>query len=196
MNHPAAALGYNRGLRYFFARQVPPLTKILLVESGSRHIFDTLIPKLYQIFGEALEIDLLTCFAGVPEGFHGTLYRVSDYPDPPRRAALLDTLKAREYAAIGIICAAEPVMTKWKWWLAARVPAKLFVVNENCDFFWADRAHWRLILHFLFFRAGLTGAAAIPAIARLVFFPFTLSFLLLYAGLVHLRRRLHESHLH
>lgn len=175
---------------------MPPLTRILLVESGSRHLFDTLIPKLYQIFGEALQIDLVTCFGGVPQGFHGDVFRVADYPDPPARARLLADLKSRHYAAIGIICAAEPVMTKWKWWLAARVPAKLCVVNENCDFFWADWAHWRLILHFLFFRAGLTGAAAIPAIARLLFFPLTLSYLLLYAGTVHLRRKIHESHLH
>jgi hypothetical protein len=99
-------------------------------------------------------------------------------------------LKSRNYAAIGIICAAEPIMTKWKWWLAAKIPAKLFIVNENCDFFWADRAHWRLIMHFVFFRAGLTGAAAVPAIARLLFFPVTLSYLLLYAGFVHLRRKI------
>ncbi|HVO97815.1 MAG TPA: hypothetical protein VMT15_07100 [Bryobacteraceae bacterium] len=183
-------------MRYFFSRQVPPLTRILLVESGSRHLFDTLIPMLFQIFGEGLQMDLITCFAGLPTGFRGDVFRVTDYTDPASRARLLADLKSREYAAIGIICAAEPVMTKWKWWLAARVPAKLFVVNENCDFFWADWAHWRLILHFVFFRAGLTGAAAIPAIARLLFFPFTLSYLLLYAGIVHLRRRLHESHLH
>jgi len=183
-------------LRHFFRRSIPPLTRILLVESGSRHLFDTLIPKLFQIYGDTVEIDLVTCFAGVPEGFHGTVSRVTDYTDPGSRAQLLTTLRSRDYAAIGIICAAEPIMTKWKWWLAAKVPAKLFIVNENCDFFWADISQWRLILHFMFFRAGLTGAAAVPAIARLLFFPVTLGFLLLYAGAVHLRRRIHESHLH
>jgi hypothetical protein len=183
-------------LRHFFRRDIPPLTRILLVESGSRHLFDTLIPKLYQIYGDRVEIDLITCFAGAPQGFHGKISRVTDYTDPPSRAKLLIELKLRDYAAIGIICAAESIMTKWKWWLAARIPAKLFVVNENCDFFWADRTQWRLILHFMSFRAGLTGAAAVPAIARLLFFPVTLSYLLLYAGAVHLRRRIHESHLH
>jgi hypothetical protein len=53
-----------------------------------------------------------------------------------------------------------------------------------------------MILHFFFFRAGLTGATAVPAIARMLFFPLTLSYLLLYAGAVHLRRKIHESHLH
>jgi hypothetical protein len=183
-------------LRHFFSRRVPPITRILLVESGSRHLFDTLIPKLFQIFGEALEIDLVTCFAGVPTGFHGTVYRVADYSKPPSRAQLVADLKSREYSAIGIICAAEPIMTKWKWWLTAKVPAKLFVVNENCDFFWGDMGQWRVILHFFFFRAGLTGAAAVPAIARMLFFPLTLAYLLLYAGTVHLKRKLHASNLH
>jgi hypothetical protein len=174
-------------VRHFFSRAIPPLTRILLVESGSRQIFDTLIPKLYQIYGDAIEIDLVTCFAGVPEGFRGKVSRIAG---PENRLILLNELKTRDYAAIGIICAAEPIMTKWKWWLAAKIPAKLFIINENCDFFWADRAHWRLIAHFVFFRAGLTGAAAVPAIARLLFFPVTLTYLLLYAGFVHLRRKI------
>lgn len=177
-------------MRHFFRRDIPPLTRILLVESGSRHLFDTLIPKLYQMFGDAIEIDLVTCFAGVPEGFRGNVSRVTDYTDPASRLQLLNQLKARDYTAAGIICAAEPIMTKWKWWLAAKIPAKLFVINENCDFFWVDWGQWRVIVHFMFFRAGLTGAAAVPAIARLLFFPFTLTYLLLYAGVVHLRRKI------
>jgi hypothetical protein len=177
-------------VRHFFRREIPPLTRILLVESGSRHLFDTLIPKLNQIYGDGIEIDLVTCFAGVPEGFRGTVSRVTDYTEPSSRLRLLNDLKSRKYAAVGIICAAEPIMTKWKWWLAAKIPAKLFVVNENCDFFWADWGQRRLILHFMLFRAGLTGAAAVPAIARLLFFPITLSYLLLYAGFVHLRRKI------
>jgi hypothetical protein len=162
-------------LRHFFRRDIPPLTRILLVESGSRHLFDTLIPTLNRIYGEGTAIDLVTCFAGSPVGFRGNVLRVTDYTKPESRAQLLSELKSRDYAAIGIICAAEPIMTKWKWWLAAKLPAKLFIVNENCDFFWVDRSQWRLILHFVFFRAGLTGAAAVPAIARLLFFPITLA---------------------
>jgi hypothetical protein len=183
-------------MRHFFRRKIPPMTRVLLVESGSRHLFDSLIPKMFQVYGEAIELDVVTCFAGVPEGFRGTVSRVTDYTDPASRLRLLAELKVRDYTAIGIICAAEPIMTKWKWWLAAKVPAKLFIVNENCDFFWVDRGQWRLILYFVLFRAGLTGAAAVPAIARLLFFPLTLTYLLLYAGAAHLRRKIHEIHLH
>ena len=32
-------------------------------------------------------------------------------------------------------------MAKWKWALALRLPAKVFVINENGDYFWLDRKH-------------------------------------------------------
>ena len=142
------------------------------------------------MYGSEIEIDLVTCFGGVPEGFRGTVFRVSDYAGPAGRARLHAELSVRPYPVTGIICSNEPIMTKWKWWLAAKLPSKLFIVNENCDFFWVDRGQWRLILHFMVFRAGLTGAAAVPALARLLFFPLTVAYLLLYAGAVHLRRRI------
>ena len=54
-----------------------------------------------------------------------------------------------------------PIMTKWKWVLVQpRLPAKVFVINENGDYFWLDRGHSRAILHFALFRAGLTGSGA------------------------------------
>jgi len=81
-------------------------------------------------------------------------------------------------------------MTKWKWVLAARLPAKIFILNENGDYFWLDRGHLKHIRHFILFRAGLTGSGAIRTIARLVSFPFTLLYLILYAVTVHLRRKL------
>ena len=177
-------------MRHFFTRRTPPFTRALLIESGSRCLLDSLVPSLYQFYGDALEIDLVTCFAGVPEGFRGTVYRVSDYSGRAGRKRLYAELNSRAYPIIGMICSGESIMTKWKWALAARVPAKVFALNENGDYFWVDWAHWRVILHFALFRAGLTGAAAIPTIARLVFFPVSLAYLLFYAGFVHCRRSL------
>ena len=81
-------------------------------------------------------------------------------------------------------------MTKWKWVLAARLPAKIFILNENGDYFWLDRGHLTTIRQFVLFRAGLTGAGAVRTLARLVSFPFTLLYLILYALTVHLRRKL------
>jgi hypothetical protein len=169
---------------------VPHLTRIVIVESGSREILDKLLPHLY---GHCPEIDLVTCYGGAPSSFRadvGRMFQISDYPGPEGRTQLVNELNTRGHAAIGIVCAAEPIMTKWKWMLAARVPAKLFVINENCDMFWADYSQWRIILHFVFFRAGLSGAGAVTTIARLLVFPFTVLFLLAYAGVVHGRRAL------
>jgi hypothetical protein len=80
-------------------------------------------------------------------------------------------------------------MTKWKWMVAAQVPAKLFVLNENGDYFWVDYTNWKLILHFFTFRAGLTGSGAVMTPVRLLLLPFTFLYLLAFAAWVNLRRR-------
>ena len=149
-----------------------------------------MIPLFRQIYSDVAEIDVVTCFAGPPHGAGGRIYRVADYPTAEARKALYSELNMRGYGVIGIICAAEPIMTKWKFALAARVSAKILIINENADFFWCDLANWRTLLHFVLFRAGVTGASAIPAIGRLLFFPLTAAYLLLYAAAVHLRRRI------
>jgi hypothetical protein len=182
-------------LRYFLSRRIPPFTRVLLVESGSRHLLNKLIPVLHQIGrgdsqGAGMELDLVTCYSGVPEGFHGRVYHVSDYAGPEGRQRLYDELARREYALCGIICSAEPIMTKWKWMLAARLKSKLFVINENADFFWFDRDHWRNLFQLILYRAGITGASAIPALVRFVFFPLTFLYLLAYAGAIHLQRKI------
>jgi hypothetical protein len=179
-------------LRYFLRRHTPPFKRVLLVESGSRHLIEKAIASLRYIYGEDLEIDLVTCFEGEPEGIgrQAQVWRVPDYPGPEGRARLWSELTARGFPAVGILCAAEPIMVKWKWWLALKLPSKIFIINENGDFFWLDRGHWRTILEFMLYRAGLTGAGAVPALARLLFFPVTLGYLLLYAATVHLRRRI------
>ena len=153
---------------------------------------EKVIASFRQVYGQEfdVEIDLVTCYQGEPHGFHGRVWRVTDYAGGADRARLWQEIGARDYPVAGIICSAEPIMTKWKWWLAAKLRSKLFIINENGDFFWLDRTHWRQILGFVLYRAGLTGTAAVPAIARLVFFPVTLAYLILYAATVHLRRRI------
>jgi hypothetical protein len=179
-------------LRYFLSNRVPPFNRLLLVESGSRYLLDNLLPDLPKIHGDSLKVDLITCYAGLPDGFrpgHGKVYRVTDYPGRANRKRLYSELRANGYTVIGIICSGEPVMTKWKWVLALRLPAKIFILNENGDYFWLDRGHWSSIRHFVLFRAGLAGAGAVRTLARLLAFPFTLLYLLVYAAAVHLRRK-------
>ena len=179
-------------MRYFLSRSVPAFSRVLLVESGRRDLFEDLLKGLYDVHPE-MKADLVTCYAGAPEHFRtdlGGVYRVTDYPDGHSREKLYAELAAQRYTIVGIICSAEPIMTKWKWVLAARLPGKVFVLNENGDYFWLDRGHLANIRHFILFRAGLTGAGAIRTLARLILFPFTLLYLILYAATVHLRRKL------
>lgn len=175
-------------MRHFFRRRLPPFSRVLLVESGSRLISDSIIASLKKAHGEHLEFDVVTCYAGAPEGANGEVYRLSGYGGGAGREELLARINQREHPVLGIICSAEPIMTKWKWWLAAKLDAKLFIVNENGDYFWVEWSHWQTILEFAAFRAGLTGSAAVPAILRFLAFPLTLAYLILYAATIHLRR--------
>ena len=174
-------------MRYFLRRGQPPVTRILLVESGSRHLIEQILPGLRRTFGQSIPIDLVTCFTGAPPGIQAA-YHVTDHRGSGGRRKLYRTLATERYSILGILCSAEPIMTKWKWSLAARLPAKVFIINENGDYFWLDRSQWRTVLHFALFRAGLTGSGAARTLARLLVFPFTLSYLLLYASTVHIRR--------
>lgn len=89
-----------------------------------------------------------------------------------------------------MICSAEPIMTKWKWMVALRVPAKFVILNENDDYFWRHWDNRDILRRFELVRLGLGGAGALHAAGRLLIFPFSLLFLVLYACVVHLRRRL------
>jgi len=163
-----------------------------MIESGSRQLLEDLLPGLYQSHGPNMRLDLVTCFAGAPKAFraeYGQVFRVTDYAGRDGRKQLYRLLDLNRYDICGMICSAEPIMTKWKWALAARLPAKVFILNENGDYFWFDRSNLGVIQHFVLFRAGLTGAGAVRTLLRLALFPLTLSYLLLYAATAHLGRR-------
>jgi hypothetical protein len=178
-------------VRHFFTRLQPPANRILLIESGSRYLLEGLISGIYSTYGADIPVDLVTCYPGIPEGFnpHTTVvYRVTDYRGREGRGRLYRELARHRHSIAGMICSAEPIMTKWKWSLAARLPAKIFILNENGDYFWIDYGHSALIRHFILFRMGLAGAGAVRTLARLALFPFTLLFLLAYAAFAHLTR--------
>jgi len=183
-------------VKYFFTRRLPDVDSILLVESGSRGVLEKVVPGLRQTWGAGVRIDLVSCYANLPQGFDAattSVYRVSDYRGREGRRKLYRELRGRHYSLMGIVCSEEPLMLKWKWALTARVPAKVFVINENGDYFWLDRMHLKPIRNFVLLRAGLAGSGAVRTLARVVSFPFTLLFLLLYATTVHTRRALRKA---
>lgn len=188
-------------VRYFLTRREPPKTRILLIESGSRSLLEGIHPHLRSVWGPDIAIDLVTCYVGLLEGFapETTVYRVTEYGSPEGRKELIRLLRSREYSIAGMICSVEPIMTKWKWLIALRLPAKFFILNENGDYFWIHRENAATIREFFLVRLGLSGAGAIRTIGRLLIFPFSVLFLLLYAFAAHsgrlVRRVLHPTKL-
>jgi hypothetical protein len=183
-------------VRYFLTARHPSVASILLVESGSRGLIEGQIAGLRGTWGEQMPIDLVTCYATLPKGFeaHNTrVYRVSDYRGRAARARLYKELAANRYSLMGIVCSGEVVMAKWKWALALHIPAKIFIINENGDYFWLDRAHLSQIRRFVLFRSGLAGSGAVRTLVRLLSFPFTLVYLLLYAASAHTMRALRKG---
>jgi hypothetical protein len=180
-------------VRFFFRSHIPKFERVLVIESGSRYLIDDLLPGVYEIHGPGMRLDLLTCFAGQPKSFRpeqGRLWQINDYPGGANRRRLFAELGAQGYNVTGMICSGEPIMTKWKWAAALRLPGKVFILNENGDYFWFDRTQWRTIRHFILFRAGLAGAGAVRTLVRLALLPLTLFYLCLYAAAAHARRRM------
>ena len=179
-------------MRYVLSMKEPKGARLLFIESGSRSLAEGLLPHLTTGWAEAYQFDLVTCYGDQPAGLpeNAEIIRVTDYGTPEKRRALIDKLRARDYAYLGMICSGEPVMSKWKWVLALRVPAKVFIVNENGDYFWLNRENASILREFALVRMGLEGAGALRTIGRLLIFPFAILYLLLYAFVAHARRAL------
>lgn len=183
-------------MRYFLSRRHPAVQSILLVESGSRGILNQVVGHLRNSWGADVRIDLVTCFGGFPEGMDpqaSRLYNVADFRGRAGRRQLYRQLLANRYDLLGVICSGEALMTKWKWALAFRLPAKVFIINENADYFSLDRGHLANLRWLVAVRGGLTGAGAVRTLAGLIVFPFTFLYLLLYATTVHTRRALRRG---
>src|SRR6266702_3624582 len=102
-------------MRYLLSRRAPSGTRLLLIESGSRSLAEGILPHLKSEWAEAYEIDLVTCYGGLPAGLseEARVFRVADYGTPAKRKELIAELRRRDYAYVGIICSAESIMTKW-----------------------------------------------------------------------------------
>jgi hypothetical protein len=182
-------------MRYFLSRRIPHADAILLIESGSRSLIESVAPGVRETWGDDVAIDLLTCYARLPQGFPGNtrVYRTGDYRGRAGRRKLYGELAKNRYGLIGMICSGEPILMKWKWAIALRIPAKVFLINENGDYFWLDRGHLDLVRQIVLLRSGLAGTGAVRTLARVVSFPFTFVYLVLYATAVHTRRALRRG---
>ena len=168
----------------------PPFGKVLVVESGARTILEAALPRLSQVFGNNATFDLFTCYSGAPTALaaEATIWRTQNYGSSETRRQLLNDLRAAGINGVAIVCSGESIMTRWKWWLAWNLPAKVLIVNENADAFWLDRSNLSVIRRFASERMGLRGDPGGKTMGRILVFPFALAYLLLYATIAHARR--------
>jgi hypothetical protein len=91
-------------VRYFLTGRQPDVSSILLIESGSRAIVERVVSILRRGYGDDVRIDLVSCYATLPEGFgDGTrIYRVADYRGREGRRQLYRELIGNRYSAMGI----------------------------------------------------------------------------------------------
>lgn len=176
-------------MRYLTAA-CPDFSRVLLVESGSRSVLEAAIPRLRGVLGPHVGFDLVTCRPGAPAALDDStrVWRTQDHTDAEARAQLLREAKNAGSTVLAIICSGEPIMTRWKWWLAWRLPAKVLIVNENADCFWLDTGNLRSLRQLASVRLGLSGSFPGKIAARAAMLPFVVIYLLLYAAAVHVRR--------
>jgi hypothetical protein len=74
--------------------------------------------------------------------------------------------------------------------IALRTRAKVLIVNEHAGFFFLDISHRATAKLMLAQRMSVPRAIELGAVAELLLVPFSIGYLLLYAGSVHLRRLL------
>ena len=178
-------------MKWVLSRRVPAVTRLLLVESGPREVAEKVFPRLREVFGDTLPIDLLTCLPTNPKNYlangqtDGSVWRVNEQTDDAGRWRLLRQIRSRRHPVTAIICAGDGIMAPWKKAVLLLLPSKFLVVNENADFFWIDSGHWRDVSRFLLYRAGLFEDSAVRTLARALAFPLTLTYLLGYAAYVH-----------
>ena len=183
-------------MRNFLSSCFRSVQGILLVESGSRGILERAIAPIRRNWGEEVGVDLVTCYGGLPAGFspeRTRVYHVTECRSPQARRSLYRQVVKNRYAMVGIVCSGEPLLAKWKWALALWFPTKILIINENGDYFPLDLGHWSNACRLVFSRSALGDAGAVRRLARMISFPFTLLYLLLYATTVHARRALRRG---
>lgn len=179
-------------LLLFLSRWSPEFDRVLLIESGARTAADQFLQTLY-CEEQPDRVDVLTCYGDAPAAFDpgkGRVYLTQQAAEPTARKRLFQELAASRYSAVCVLCTGDPIMTKWKWMVAFRIPAKLMIVNENADTFWLDRGHVGKARRMLQERMGLHRITPLRILSQTLRFPFTLIALLAYAAFMHTRRRL------
>ena len=182
----------------FLTRAQPNFDSILLIESGPRRVTEEILLYFYTV-KTARRVDILTCYDTPPAGFdfdRGTVHSVHHEDARRNRSEFLRTLASGPYTAVSLLCTGSPILEKWKWMLAFRSSAKLIVVNEEANYFsldiWNLKTARLMLLKRLNPFADYSSAGLLTSLtanlAGLLFAPFTVTYLLFYTAVLHVRR--------
>ena len=182
-----------------FSRAHPSFAELLIVESGPRSVVEQLLPHFYEV-QKCRQIDVLTCYTGAPETFdhaRGQVFSIHDPALAQNRQRLLRRLSATRYSVVAILCTGSSTMERWKWILVLRTRAKVLIINEHAGYFFLDYWHRRTLLLLLSQRLNLGRELNLRLLGEILFAPFIIGFLAVYALAVHSRRlfntRFHSS---
>lgn len=177
-------------LLLFCSRWSPKLDRVLVVESGARAASERFLARLYKQ-EPARRVDLLTCYASPPDAFdtsRGQVFYTHKARGRRARLELFRTVREAEYSALCMLCTGDDIMTKWKWAMVLKLPAKVMIVNESADTFWLDRGHLRELRGMARDRIGSAWLIPFRVASQAIALPFTICILVSFAALVHGRR--------
>ena len=170
-------------MKFFLTGRAPAADRILLVESGSRHVLERAIAGMERGFPGA-HLELCTCFPGLPAAAtpFDRVWRVTEAPSLGAKLRMACEIAGTRPPIAALLVSGEPIMFNWKAVLLFLLPSKILLVNENGDFFWLDRPNLGTLRQFLGARLGMNGEGMLRGVCRFVAFPFVFVFLLLFAA--------------
>ena len=177
-----------------FRKSRPPFRRVLLIESGSRPIADRFLQSVYQFEG-CSQVDVLTCFSTPPEAFQdqrGQVFFVTDPAIAGNRRQFLRALASVPYDIVAVLSTDSRILRNWKWAVSLLTRAKIVLIEENEDFFFLDYGYLRHI-KVDFPRLRQEQITHLRLAGEVLLMPLMISYLLLYAGQVHLRRLLRNK---
>jgi hypothetical protein len=171
-----------------------PFGRVLLIESGSRHVSDRFLHHLYQL-ENCGQVDVLTCFSTPPEAFQrcrGQVFFITDPAIAGDRRQFLRTIASTPYDIVAVLRTGSGILRKWKWAIALLTRAKILIVKENAGFVFLDYGCLQNIKVDVprLRREQITG---LRLLGEVLLMPFMILYLFLYAGCVHLRRLLRNG---
>ena len=174
----------------------PKSDSILLVESGTRGLLEGLIAGLRQAWGDQIPIDLVTCYATPAQGLRAAQYaRLPRRRLPRARRARTPVSRTRRQPlrAGGDHLLRRNCHGQVEMGAGAAHSGQAFYHQRERRLLLVRPPHLGTIRQFVLFRSGLAGSGAVRTLVRLISFPFTLLYLLLYASSAHARRAMRKS---